>query len=110
MFVYAVLDDLSAMKQVTERLTRVGPSTINYEFTVIDPLTYTGIQPQATVSRPGSDGWSGAGATLTLGGGAGNSAVEYALSDGIWTAYTEVVRLPVGVKRLTFEPLVQREF
>jgi hypothetical protein len=28
----------------------------------------------------------------------------------IWTAYTEVVRLPVGVKHLTFEPLVQREF
>jgi hypothetical protein len=28
----------------------------------------------------------------------------------IWTAYTEVVRLPVGSKELTFEPLVQREF
>lgn len=28
----------------------------------------------------------------------------------IWTEYTETVRLPVGSKRLTFEPLVQREF
>jgi hypothetical protein len=28
----------------------------------------------------------------------------------IWTAYTEVVRLPIGTKQLTFEPLVQREF
>ena len=28
----------------------------------------------------------------------------------IWTSYTEVVRLPVGQKRLTFEPIVQRQF
>jgi hypothetical protein len=62
----------------------------------IDPLAYTGIPPRATVSRPGSDGWSGSGATLTLSGGAGNSAIEYALSDGAWTAYTGPVPLPAG--------------
>jgi hypothetical protein len=28
----------------------------------------------------------------------------------IWTEYSETVRLPIGTKRLTFEPLVQREF
>lgn len=28
----------------------------------------------------------------------------------IWTSYTEVVRLPIGEKRLEFEPIVQREF
>ncbi len=28
----------------------------------------------------------------------------------IWTEYTEVVRLPIGAKNLTFEPVVQREF
>lgn len=28
----------------------------------------------------------------------------------IWTAYSEVVRLPIGTKTLTFEPTVQREF
>ncbi|HUF30147.1 MAG TPA: hypothetical protein VMM77_05725 [Gemmatimonadaceae bacterium] len=28
----------------------------------------------------------------------------------IWTTYTEVVRLPIGEKRLRFEPIVQREF
>jgi hypothetical protein len=28
----------------------------------------------------------------------------------IWTTYTEVVKLPIGEKRLQFEPVVQREF
>lgn len=28
----------------------------------------------------------------------------------IWTEYTEVVRLPVGAKTLSFAPTVQREF
>ncbi|MFI7542098.1 family 43 glycosylhydrolase [Actinoplanes sp. NPDC049599] len=62
----------------------------------VDPLAYTGIPPRAAVSRPGSDGWSGAGATLTLDGGTGNSAVEYALADGAWTGYTGPVPLPAG--------------
>jgi hypothetical protein len=28
----------------------------------------------------------------------------------IWTEYSEVVRLPIGTKTLSFEPTVQREF
>jgi len=62
----------------------------------IDPLAYTGVQPQAAVSKAGTDGWYGSGATLILSGGAGNSAVEYALGDGAWTAYTAPVPLPAG--------------
>jgi hypothetical protein len=52
--------------------------------------------PQAAVSRAGADGWSGAGAMLTLTGGAGNKAVQYALGDGAWTGYTGPVPLPAG--------------
>ncbi len=62
----------------------------------IDPLAYTGVQPQAAVSRAGTDGWYGAGATLTLSGGAGNTVTEYALGDGAWTEYTAPVPLPAG--------------
>ncbi|MGW4943398.1 family 43 glycosylhydrolase [Actinoplanes sp. NPDC004185] len=62
----------------------------------IDPLTYTGVPPQASISRPGTGGWYGAGATLTLSGGAGNSTIEYALGDGAWSAYTGPVPLPAG--------------
>jgi len=62
----------------------------------IDPLAYTGVQPQASVSRAGTDGWYGSGATLTLSGGTGNTKIEYALGDGAWTTYTAPVSLPAG--------------
>ena len=62
----------------------------------IDPLVYPGVQPQASVSKAGTEGWYGAGATLTLSGGAGNTKIQYALGEGAWTTYTEPVSLPAG--------------
>jgi len=62
----------------------------------IDPLAYTGSQPRASISRAGTDGWHGAGATLTLTGGKGNTKIEYALGDGPWTTYSSPVPLPAG--------------
>ncbi|GIF02360.1 family 43 glycosylhydrolase [Paractinoplanes rishiriensis] len=59
----------------------------------IDPLAYTGVLPTATLP---ASGWLGAGATLTLTGGAGNSEVQYALTPGAWVAYTGPVPLPAG--------------
>jgi hypothetical protein len=62
----------------------------------VDPLAYTGVQPQASVSKAGADGWYGAGAALTFSGGTGNAKIEYALGDGAWTTYTAPVPLPAG--------------
>ena len=68
----------------------------------IDPLAYTGVLPQATVSAAGKDGWYGAGATLTLAGGASNVEVQYELPGGTWTGYTEPVALPAGEYTLRY--------
>jgi hypothetical protein len=59
----------------------------------IDPLTYTGVLP--TASLPTS-GWLGANATLTFSGGTGNSEIQYALTPGAWVTYTGPVALPAG--------------
>ncbi|WP_051807918.1 family 43 glycosylhydrolase [Actinoplanes subtropicus] len=59
----------------------------------VDPLAYTGVLP--TSSLPAS-GWLGAGATLTLTGGSGNSELLYALTPGNWVTYTGPVALPAG--------------
>jgi GH43 family beta-xylosidase len=68
----------------------------------IDPLTYTGVVPQATVSAAGTGGWYGAGAALTLAGGASNVEVQYELPGGTWTEYTEPVALPAGEYTLRY--------
>ncbi|GAA0580687.1 hypothetical protein GCM10010172_76950 [Paractinoplanes ferrugineus] len=59
----------------------------------VDPLTYDGVPP--TSNLPAS-GWLGAGATLTLTGGSGNSELQYALTPGTWLPYTGPVTLPAG--------------
>jgi len=62
----------------------------------IDPLTFVGTTPTASVSDAGSDGWYGADATLTLAGDATITALRYRIGDGEWTAYTTPVELPAG--------------
>jgi len=64
--------------------------------TSIDPLTYEGTRPDASVSRAGSDGWYGAGAALTLTGDATIQRLEYRLPGAGWTAYAGPVDLPAG--------------
>jgi hypothetical protein len=64
--------------------------------TSIDPLTYEGTRPDASVSRAGSDGWYGAGAALTLTGDATVERLEYRLPGAGWTAYDGPVGLPAG--------------
>lgn len=64
--------------------------------TSIDPLTYEGTAPDASVSHAGSDGWYGAGAALTLTGDATIERLEYRLPASGWTAYAGPVDLPAG--------------
>ncbi|HST86260.1 MAG TPA: family 43 glycosylhydrolase, partial [Kineosporiaceae bacterium] len=62
----------------------------------IDALVYTGVPATAAVSKAGSEGWYGAGATFTLSGGANNTKVQYAIGDDAWTTYTDPVVLQAG--------------
>ncbi|MDQ4051592.1 MAG: family 43 glycosylhydrolase [Actinomycetota bacterium] len=62
----------------------------------IDPLTFVGSKPTASVSDAGIDGWYGPDADLTLTGDATVAALEYRIGDGAWTAYSAPVELPDG--------------
>jgi beta-xylosidase len=68
----------------------------------IDPLTYDGAAPQASVSDAGADGWYGADAALTLTGGDGVAALLYRIDDGDWTAYDGPVDLAGGTHTIDY--------
>jgi hypothetical protein len=89
----------------THRETTIDRLTFNSDGTMakviptlesIDPLTFEGTKPVATVSDSGLDGWYGPDAALTLTGDATTAALEYRIGDGAWTAYTTPVELPGG--------------
>ena len=64
--------------------------------TSVDPLTYQGAEPQATVSDAGADGWYGADAELTLTGGDKVLRLQYRIDGGEWADYADPVDLPAG--------------
>jgi hypothetical protein len=68
----------------------------------VAPLTYNGAAPRATVSKAGADGWHGAGATLTLTGGAGVKRLQYRLGEGPWTDYDKPVTLAAGTYEIGY--------
>ncbi|MEV6812876.1 family 43 glycosylhydrolase [Micromonospora sp. NPDC051296] len=70
--------------------------------TSVAPLRYEGGQPQATVSKPGADGWHGVGAALTLTAGPAVRLVDYQIDGGAWFPYREPVTLPAGTHRIDY--------
>jgi len=64
--------------------------------TGVDPLTYVGATPYASVSHAGGAGWYGAEAALTLTGGEGVARLQYRIDGGEWTDYTSPIALPEG--------------
>lgn len=89
----------------THRETTIDRLTFNADGTMakvvptltsIDPLTYAGAEPQASVSDAGAAGWYGADAALTVTGGDGVAGLQYRVGGGVWTAYDSPVDLPAG--------------
>jgi beta-xylosidase len=68
----------------------------------VDPLTYEGATPLASVSHAGSDGWYGAGAALTLSGGDGVARLQYRIDGGDWADYADPVDLTAGTHAIGY--------
>ncbi|MEU1888411.1 family 43 glycosylhydrolase [Micromonospora sp. WMMD987] len=62
----------------------------------VEPLRYRGGQPRLRITDPGTDGWYGANAALTLAHGELIRLVEYQIDGEGWFPYREPVALPAG--------------
>ncbi|GGM20941.1 hypothetical protein GCM10011608_01910 [Micromonospora sonchi] len=70
--------------------------------TSVEPLSYQGGRPKVSISAAGSDGWYGAGATLTMSAGDGVRLMEYQIDGKGWFPYREPVSLPHGRYRIDY--------
>ena len=76
--------------------------TVVPTLTSVDPLRYAGGQPRARISAPGTGGWYGAAAALTLTAGAKIRLVEYQIDRAGWFPYREPVALPAGSYQIEY--------
>ncbi|MFC0629317.1 family 43 glycosylhydrolase [Kribbella deserti] len=68
----------------------------------VDPLSYTGTLPKASISDAGGNGWYGADAALTLTGGEGVARLQYRIDGGAWTTYGAPVALAAGTRTIEY--------